>query len=83
MEQLAREACDIEIGRLGKPIGIQDQYIAAYGNLRFFEFCPNGQVKVEKVILDTDLRRELNDRFMLFFHGDQPQGRFSADRTKK
>mgnify|MGYP006356842183 FL=1 len=69
MEQLAREACDIEIGRLGKPIGIQDQYIAAYGNLRFFEFCPNGQVKVEKVILDTDLRRELNDRFMLFFTG--------------
>ncbi len=69
MEQLAREACDIEIGRLGKPIGIQDQYIAAYGNLRFFEFCPDGQVKVEKVILDTDLRRELNDRFMLFFTG--------------
>ena len=69
MEHLAREACDIEIGRLGKPIGIQDQYIAAYGNLRFFEFCPDGQVKVEKVILDTDLRRELNDRFMLFFTG--------------
>lgn len=69
MEQLAREACDIEIGRLGKPIGIQDQYIAAYGNLRFFEFCPDGQVKVEKVILDADLRRELNDRFLLFFTG--------------
>ncbi|HQU35274.1 MAG TPA: GHMP kinase [Anaerolineales bacterium] len=69
MEQLAREACDIEIGRLGKPIGIQDQYIAAYGNLRFFEFCPDGQVKVQKVILDADLRRELNDRFLLFFTG--------------
>ena len=69
VEQLAREACDIEIGRLGKPIGIQDQYIAAYGNLRFFEFCPDGQVKVEKVILDADLRRELNDRFLLFFTG--------------
>ncbi len=69
MEQLAREACDIEIGKLGKPIGIQDQYIAAYGNLRFFEFCPDGQVKVEKVILDAELRRELNDRFLLFFTG--------------
>jgi len=69
VEQLAREACDIEIGRLGKPIGIQDQYIAAYGNLRFFEFCPDGQVKVEKVTLDADLRRELNDRFLLFFTG--------------
>ncbi|MCB0085940.1 MAG: GHMP kinase, partial [Caldilineaceae bacterium] len=30
-EQLAREACEIEIDILGKPIGVQDQYIAAYG----------------------------------------------------
>jgi D-glycero-alpha-D-manno-heptose-7-phosphate kinase len=33
-ERLAREACDIEIRILGKPIGVQDQYIAAYGGLR-------------------------------------------------
>ncbi len=69
VEQLAREACDIEIGKLGKPIGIQDQYIAAYGNLRFFEFGSDGKVSVEKLILDGDLRRELNDRFLLFFTG--------------
>ncbi len=37
-ERLAREACSIEIDKLKKPIGIQDQYIAAYGNLRFFDF---------------------------------------------
>jgi D-glycero-alpha-D-manno-heptose-7-phosphate kinase len=41
-EQLAREACEIELDILGKPIGIQDQYIAAYGGLRFMEF--NGMV---------------------------------------
>jgi D-glycero-alpha-D-manno-heptose-7-phosphate kinase len=69
MEQLAREACDIEIGKLAKPIGIQDQYIAAYGNLRFFEFGSDGKVRVEKLNLDGDLRRELNDRFLLFFTG--------------
>jgi D-glycero-alpha-D-manno-heptose-7-phosphate kinase len=69
VEQLAREACDIEIGKLGKPIGIQDQYIAAYGNLRFFEFGSDGRVSVEKMNLDGDLRRELNDRFLLFFTG--------------
>lgn len=68
-ERLAKEACDIEIGKLGKPIGIQDQYIAAYGNLRFFEFCPDGSVRVEKVELDAALRYELNDRFLLFFTG--------------
>ena len=69
MERLAKEACDIEIEKLGKPIGIQDQYIAAFGNLRFFEFCTDGQVKVEKMILSAELRRELNDHFMLFFTG--------------
>jgi D-glycero-alpha-D-manno-heptose-7-phosphate kinase len=37
-EQLAREACEIEIDVLGKPIGIQDQYIAAYGGQRFLHF---------------------------------------------
>jgi D-glycero-alpha-D-manno-heptose-7-phosphate kinase len=69
MERLAREASDIEIGRLGKPIGIQDQYIAAYGNLRFFEFCADGQVTVEKMDLDPELHRELSHRFLLFFTG--------------
>lgn len=68
-EKLAKEACDIEIGRLKKPIGIQDQYIAAYGNLRFFEFLPDGQVKVEKLKIDDDFRRALNDCFLLFFTG--------------
>ena len=68
-EKLAKEACDIEIGRLQKPIGIQDQYIAAYGNLRFFEFLPNGEVKVEKLNVDNDFRRVLNECFLLFFTG--------------
>lgn len=69
MECLAKEACEIEIERLGKPIGIQDQYIAAYGNLRFFEFLSGGQVKVEKMKLDREFRRALNDCFLLFFTG--------------
>lgn len=68
-ETLAREACRIEIDLLKKPIGIQDQYIAAYGNLRFFEFLPDGQVKTEKVKLDPESRRAFNDRFLLFFTG--------------
>lgn len=68
-EKLAREACSIEIDKLQKPIGIQDQYIAAYGNLRFFDFQPSGEVKVEKVPIDTESRRALNDRFLLFFTG--------------
>ena len=68
-ETLAREACNIEMDVLKKPIGIQDQYIAAYGNLRYFEFLPDGQVKAEKVTLDLETRRGFNDRFLLFFTG--------------
>ena len=40
-ETLAREACEIEIDVLGNPIGVQDQYIAAYGGLRFISFHQN------------------------------------------
>jgi len=68
-ERLAREACQIEIEILKRPIGVQDQYIAAYGGLRFFEFLPNGQVTVEKVKLSSDAERALNNNFMLFFTG--------------
>jgi D-glycero-alpha-D-manno-heptose-7-phosphate kinase len=68
-EQLAQEACEIEIDVLGKPIGIQDQYIAAFGGLRFFEFMPNGCVRNEKIELDIATMRRLNERLLLFFTG--------------
>ncbi|MBI4761690.1 MAG: GHMP kinase [Chloroflexota bacterium] len=68
-ERLAREACTIEIVTLKKPIGVQDQYIAAYGGLRFIEFMKDGEVKVEKINISTDARRALNDNFLLFFTG--------------
>lgn len=68
-ERLAREACTIEIVNLKKPIGVQDQYIAAYGGIRFMEFKPDGEVNVEKINISTDARRALNDNFLLFFTG--------------
>lgn len=68
-ERLAREACIIEIDTLKKPIGIQDQYIAAYGGLRFFDFRPDGQVRVEKLKISPESHRILNDNFLLFFTG--------------
>ena len=79
-ERLAREACTVEIDTLKKPIGIQDQYIAAYGGLRFFEFLPNGEVKTKKVNISTNARRAMNDNFLLFFTG---VGRKSATILKE
>jgi D-glycero-alpha-D-manno-heptose-7-phosphate kinase len=69
-EQLAREACRIEIGILKRPIGIQDQYIAAYGGLVLFEFMPvTGEVRVNPVELDTATWRQLNHNLLLFYTG--------------
>jgi D-glycero-alpha-D-manno-heptose-7-phosphate kinase len=68
-ERLAREACEIEIERLGKPIGKQDQYIAAYGGLRAFRFRRTGEVEVRPLRIAGAQLRELGSRLHLFFTG--------------
>jgi len=68
-ERLAQEACQIEIDTLNKPIGIQDQYIAAYGGLKFLEFNPHGKVQVSQVDVTGEVIRRLGDSLMLFFTG--------------
>ena len=75
-DALAKEACEIEIGRLGKPIGIQDQYIVAFGGLRFIEFKTSGEVNIKKVKLSTAVKRKFNENLLLFYTG---MGR-SADK---
>lgn len=67
--RLAEEACRIEIEILGKPIGKQDQYIAAYGNLRFIDFCSDGTVNARRVELSDDHRRRFGECLMLFYTG--------------
>lgn len=68
-EKLAREACKIEIEVLNKPIGIQDQYIVAYGGLRFIEFNGEENVLVNKIKINDAAQRQLNDNLMLFYTG--------------
>jgi D-glycero-alpha-D-manno-heptose-7-phosphate kinase len=68
-ERLAREACQIEIDRLGKPVGVQDQYIAAFGGFRWIEFGQDGSVRVERLPLEPFVERSLNDNLLLFFTG--------------
>lgn len=69
-DQLAQEACQVEIDVLGKPIGVQDQYIAAHGGLRFFEFLPgDGGVVSTPVKLSEATRRQLNHNLLLFYTG--------------
>lgn len=68
-ETLAQEACRIEIDILGKPIGKQDQYIAAYGGLRRFEFRADGTVDALAVELPEEKRRRFGEALMLFYTG--------------
>jgi D-glycero-alpha-D-manno-heptose-7-phosphate kinase len=72
-ERLAREACEIELDVLGKPMGVQDQYIAAYGGLRFLEFRPDGSVECVRLELAPGLQRRLNEKLLLFYTGTTRQ----------
>ena len=82
-EQLAREACMLEIERLGEPIGKQDQYAAAFGGVNFIEFEPNGGVTVQPLALPTDLIAELEGNLLLFFTGSQRDAKsVLADQNK-
>jgi D-glycero-alpha-D-manno-heptose-7-phosphate kinase len=68
-QELADRACAIEIDRCGKPIGKQDQYIAAYGGVRDLRFGPGGQVTAEELDLPPAIRRDLQRHVMLFYTG--------------
>lgn len=67
--ELAELACDIEINKLGEPIGKQDQYIAAYGGITCFEFNPDGSVKAYPLAISMDTMFDLEDNLLLFFTG--------------
>jgi D-glycero-alpha-D-manno-heptose-7-phosphate kinase len=67
--ELAESACTIEIERCGKPIGKQDQYIAAFGGIRDIRFGPGDEVIADDVGLPTADRRALQQQIMLFYTG--------------
>jgi D-glycero-alpha-D-manno-heptose-7-phosphate kinase len=67
--RLAEEACEIEIEELQKPIGVQDQYISAFGDLRFIEFEHDGSIKVNRVNMEPAIKRLLNENLLIFFTG--------------
>ncbi|MCR5488400.1 MAG: GHMP kinase [Lachnospiraceae bacterium] len=66
---LAEEACEIEMVRLGEPIGKQDQYIAAYGGITCMEFRKDGYVWVDPLNLSAETMSDLEDNLMLYFTG--------------
>ena len=68
-QELAERACAIEIEHCGKPIGKQDQYIAAFGGIRDIRFGPGDEVVADEVLLEAADRRALQQLIMLFYTG--------------
>ena len=89
-EELARQACEIEIEILGEPIGRQDQYAAAYGGLNTIRFNRDHSVFTDPVIVSQETLDALEDHLLMFFTGQTRsaskilarQSRETADKTE-
>jgi len=68
-DDLAEEACHIEIDILGEPIGKQDQYISAFGGINCFTFCKDDRVKTKELNISKETLYNLEDHLLLFFTG--------------
>ena len=69
--KLAKEACELEINKLGEPIGKQDQYAAAFGGLNFYEFRPDGFVDVQPIVMPGDKYHKLESNILMFYLGGE------------
>lgn len=68
-EQLAREACTVEIDRCGSAIGKQDQFAAAFGGMNLIQFSPDESVSVDPVVCPPSLLQRMEDSILVFFTG--------------
>ena len=68
-ERIAREACELEIEKLGEPIGKQDQYGTAVGGLKFIRFKSDDSVEVEPLAVSRQKLSELEGNLLLFYTG--------------
>jgi D-glycero-alpha-D-manno-heptose-7-phosphate kinase len=69
LEELAEEACHLEIERLKKPIGKQDQYMAVFGGLRILEIEKDGTVKTRAAKIEEETADALNRHLLMFYTG--------------
>ena len=70
-EEVAQMACDMEINKLGNPIGKQDQYAAAYGGLNYYQFNRDGSVFVEPILMSKDAYNQLEKNLIMLYVGGE------------
>ena len=84
IQELAEEACKVEIDLIGKPIGKQDQYAAAFGGIIQLEIDRLGNVVVTPFDLDTEIVYELENRLMMFYTNIERDANYIlSDQSKK
>lgn len=91
-EKLGKLACEIELEKVGSPIGKQDQYAAACGGLNFITFHEDDEVTVEKIVMNSEKKRQLERNLMMVYVGgehsanailkDQQKGFSQEDKFK-
>jgi D-glycero-alpha-D-manno-heptose-7-phosphate kinase len=69
-QELAEEACHIELEILKKPIGKQDQYMAAFGGLTTLDIARDGSVKVSRLRVSWEILEALENNILLFYTGE-------------
>jgi len=81
--ELARKACEIEIGILGEPIGKQDQYAVAFGNINHIRFNRDETVNVTPIVLTQSWKQGLEMRLCLYHVGGRRSARDILSEQKK
>jgi D-glycero-alpha-D-manno-heptose-7-phosphate kinase len=68
-QELAEQACSIEINHLQETVGKQDQFIAAFGGITCLTFHRDHRVTVEPLHVSMKTMFDLEDNLLLFFTG--------------
>jgi len=68
---VAEAACNMEINKLGNPIGKQDQYAAAFGGLNYYQFNKDGSVFVEPVLMSKEAYQQLEKNLIMLYVGGE------------
>jgi D-glycero-alpha-D-manno-heptose-7-phosphate kinase len=68
-QDIAAQACRIEIDILGEPVGKQDQFISAIGGVTAFRFQTDDSVELMPVQMSEEDRDRLEENLLLFYTG--------------
>ena len=82
-EKLAKDACEVEIERVKRPIGKQDQYAEVFGGLNYIQFNPDESVFVEPIRMKESTKRRLQENILLLYTGATGTSSRVLSRQKK